>query len=63
MNTRFFSHIRNGLVALGVLGSLSVPAAAMPLAGANRATVAPAVAETYADVSKVTYRRYRCYDR
>ena len=63
MNTRFFSHIRNRLVALGVLGSLSVPAAAMPLVGANRATVAPAVAETYADVSKVTYRRYRCYDR
>ena len=59
MNTRFFSHIRNGLVALGVLAGLSVPAAATPLAGTSR-TAAPAIAAPSADVSNVTYR---CYDR
>ena len=64
MNTRFFSHIRNGLVALGVLAGLSVPAAATPLSRrqprGGRAAVAEHLAQTS---SQVSYRRDRCYDR
>ena len=63
MNSRFHSRIRSGLIALGVLAGLCAPAAATQLAGASRAALAPAIAETSADVSNVTYRRYRCYDR
>jgi hypothetical protein len=61
MNTLFFSHIRNTLVALGVLAGLSAPAAATPLAGYSRAAVAPAIADASSDIVNVNHRR-RCYD-
>ena len=63
MNTRFFSHIRTGLVALGVLAGLSVPAAATPLAGASRAAVAPDSQTWRRRRQQVSYHRCRCYDR
>jgi hypothetical protein len=59
MTTRFFSHIRNGLVALGVLAGLSVPAAATPLAGFSRTAVTPATAKP--QIVQIHYRRYNCY--
>jgi hypothetical protein len=62
MNSRFHSCIRSGLVALGVLAGLCVPAAATPLAGVSRAAAAPAVADASSDIVSVNHRRYRCYD-
>jgi hypothetical protein len=59
MNTRFFSNIRNGLLVLGAIAGLSVPAAAMPLAGFSRAATTPADAQ---DIVTVNHRRNRCYD-
>jgi hypothetical protein len=61
MNTLFFSNVRTGLLALGVLAGLSAPAAATPLAGFGRAAVAPAIADASSDIVNVNHRR-RCYD-
>ncbi|MEP9388613.1 BA14K family protein [Mesorhizobium sp. KR9-304] len=61
MKTRFFSYVRNGMLALGVAAGLSVPAAAAPLSGPSRTAIAPAAAE--ADTMQIHYRRYnRRYD-
>lgn len=62
MNPRFPSRIRTGLIALGMLAGLAAPAAAAPLAGISRATVAPAVADARPDIVNINHRRYRCYD-
>lgn len=62
MNTRIFSNIRNGVLALGLAAGLSVPASATPLGGFTR-TAAPEAAE--ADAMQIHYRRnnrrYDCY--
>ena len=65
MTTLFFSHLRNTLVALGVLAGLSVPAvAAAPFPGFVRAARTPVAAE--ANLLQVHYRRYNrrysCYN-
>lgn len=58
MATRFFSHIRSGLVALGVLAGLAVPAAATPVAGLGGTAAAPAARSA---AMQVHSRRYDCY--
>ena len=61
MNFRFQQRIGHGLIALGVLAVLAVPAAATPLAGASRANTAPAAADIRPDTLNINHRRYRCY--
>ena len=62
MNFRFHSRMRLGLVALGVLAGLAVPAAATPLSGVSLAVVAPAISDAHPETLNVKHRRYRCYD-
>ena len=57
---QFFSHLRFGLIALGLIAGVSAPAAAAPSAPAlNRSAVLPATSESRPDVVPVRYRR--CY--
>lgn len=68
---QFFSHLRFGLIALGVVAGVCGPVAAAPLAPAlNRSAILPAVAEGGPDTLLVHSRRYsgcyrygRCYGR
>lgn len=63
MKTRFFSHVRNGMLALGLAAGLSLPAAAAPLSGPSRTVIVPEAAE--AETMQIRYRRYNrrhdCY--
>lgn len=61
MNTRFFANVRNGLLVLGAIAGLSVPATATPLAGFSRAATAQTTDNT-SDIMNVNHRRNRCYD-
>jgi len=61
MEVQMFSHLRSGLVALGVLAGMSLPAAAAPLA-AGPTSIMPAASQTRTDVQPATHRGDRyCY--
>ncbi len=61
MKPQFFSHLRFGLIAFGVLAGVSAPAAAAPLAPAlDRAAALPAASESRPDTVLVGSRRHSC---
>ncbi len=59
MTMRIYAHLRSGLVALGLVAGLSLPAAAAPLAGLDRSAVTGAASQNSTDIKAAGYRSAR----